>query len=278
MLSISCDTMEIRSELNLPFIAGIEQMYCCGGLWFYKVSLRKLGVKTIDEALQIVREEFTGAQQLILSRVDLKFDDNETPYKAKYKLHRLLLSLAATRYTIKNIYMNADYITGELLSCKIDTDFKEAEYYNKRRQKQNMNIESRFEVRSKRLGINLYEPQHGLQYQLIIDWLDYFMAAATAKTYTTLKAEINKAIISQYDGTPLMSYIARFKDDIIFDRAQIKDLFAELGRQKGNKDNSADVQATRFLNKHKNFEVMDIARINSYIHTLKGVVANATQI
>ena len=286
MLSIKCDTMEIRSELafdewQLP--NGIEVMTSRPkSLNRYKVNLSKMYVSTINQAIEIVREVFKDAQTLILVRVDLKFDDSKTPFHEKYKLHRLLLSLAAVKYGITNIYMDTDFITGELISCKIDTDTREAQYYNKERQKRGsksaLKTIGRFEVRSKKLEINLYEPQDGLAIALIEKWLDYFRKAANPKTFTTLKTRLNETIIGKYDNTSITSFIARYKEDMIFDRAQIKQLFAELGEIKNGNTQSADAQTSKFMKKYKDFEVIDLARINSYLDDLQAIVANAIEI
>lgn len=289
-LSVSCDTMEIRSELvfkkwQLP--NGIEEMTSrAEDLNRYKVNLSKMGVSTIQQALENVREVFCEAQTLILVRVDLKFD-SDTPFHEKYKLHRLLLSLAAIKYGITNIYMDTDFITGELISCKFDTDTREAQYYNKERQKRgckDLKCIGRFEVRSKQLhkdaniNSNIFELQNGLAVALIDKWIKYFREAVTVKNYSKLKARLNETIISKYDGATLTSYIARFKDDMIFDRSQIKELFAVLGKIKSNTGNSADVQATKFLKKYEDFEVIDLDRINSYLDELQAIVASATEI
>lgn len=287
MLSISCDTIEIRTELHrkqreLP--EGIYNLnyYDNNALWKYKVTLDKMGVKTIKQAFENVKEVFEGAQTLIATRIDLKFDDDTTPYHEKYKLHRLLMSLAAVKNNIKNIYMDADYITGELISIKFDTDTREASYYNKERQKRGSGLRlttiGRFEVRSKQLNVNLYEPQDGLAFDIVTKWLDYFREAANPRTYTKLKAQLNETIIGKYDGSPITAYIARFKDDMIYDRAQIKDLFSQLGQIKNGNDKSADAQTSKFLAKYKDFEVIDLDRIKRYLDELKAIVANATEI
>lgn len=292
MLSIRCDTMEIRSELafdewELP--EGIEEMTSrAKALNRYKINLNKMHVETIKQAIKKVKEVFAGAETLELVRVDLKFDDTKTPFHEKYKLHRLLLSLAAVKNNITNIYMDTDFITGELISCKIDTDTREAQYYNKERQKRGSNSQiktiGRFEVRSKQLhkdkniNSNLFEPQDGLAIALIEKWLHYFREAAKPKTFTTLKARLNETIIGKYDGTSITAYIARYKDDMIFDRDQIKTLFAELGKIKNGNDKSAAAQTTNFLKKYKDFEVIDLIRINSYLDELQAIVAKATEI
>lgn len=287
MLSIKCDTMEVKSNLRLKkdeLPEGIEAFYSCDNndLWRYKVNLGKMEVATISQALDNVREVFAAAQTLKAVRVDLKFDDDKTPYHEKYKLHRLLLSLAAIKYNIQNIYMDTDFITGELISVKSDTATREAQYYNKERQKRGSGSElatiGRFEVRSKKLSINLFEPQDGLAVSLIEKWLEYYHKAATPKTFTTLKARLNETIVSKYDGSPITAYIARYKNDMIYDRAQIKELFSQLGQIKNGNDKSADVQTSKFLRKYKDFEVIDLDRIKRYLDELKDIVANATEI
>lgn len=285
MLSVSCDTMEVRSELSFEFERlpnGIEEMTSrARDLNRYKINLHKMGVKTIRQAVENVQEAFEGAQTLTLVRVDLKFDYTDISFHEKYKLHRLLLSLAAIKYNISNIYMDTDFVTGELISCKFDTDTREAQYYNKERQKRgckDLACIGRFEVRSKKLGIDLFEPQDGLAVSLIDKWLKYFRDAATVKIFTKLKSKLNETIISKYDGASLTSYIARYKDDMIFDRAQIIELFSELGKLKNKTGKSADVQASKFLKKYKDFEIIDLARINCYLDELQAIVANATEI
>lgn len=280
--------MEVKSNQRLKkneLPNGIEPFYSCDNneLWRYKVNLGKMGVATIAQAIENVREVFAAAQTLIAVRIDLKFDDDKTPYHEKYKLHRLLMSLAAVKYGITNIYMDTDFITGELISVKFDTDTREAQYYNKERQKRGSGSElktiGRFEVRSKKLSdVNLFEPQDGLAVSLIEKWLDYFHKAATSKTFSTLKARLNETIIGKYDGSPITAYIARFKDDMIYDRAQIKDLFSQLGQIKNGNDKSADAQTSKFLAKYKDFEVIDLDRIKRYLDELKAIVASATEI
>lgn len=288
MLSISCDTMEVKSNLRLKkdeLPNGIKPFYSCDNndLWRYHINLGKMEVATIAQAIENVREVFAAAQTLIAVRVDLKFDDDKTPFHEKYKLHRLLMSLAAVKHGITNIYMDTDFITGELISVKFDTDTREAQYYNKERQKRGSGSElktiGRFEVRSKKLSdVNLFEPQDGLAVSLIEKWLDYFHKAATPKTFSTLKARLNETIIGKYDGSTITSFLARFKDDMIYDRTQIKDLFSQLGQIKNGNDKSADVQTSRFLSNNKDFEVIDLDRIKRYLDELKAIVASATEI
>lgn len=121
----------------------------------YKVNPNTIGygecysIGEFGKAFEYVRKD-AGIFNYDLLRVDFRFDNYEVPFAERWKVHCALLLLLSRKYALKN---NGDTRElGNLLSGKslfAKNSRFEVEYYHKKLQRPDCNIQSRLELRSK---------------------------------------------------------------------------------------------------------------------------------
>ena len=105
-----------------------------------------------EQAMTEITNEI-GIKEYWTTRVDMKFDSYDEEHYVKYaKLYRLLISMIAVTYNVKNCYRSVDLFTEQQLSVAIKNSEFEIENYDKNRESGGKNpAKSRLELRSKRM-------------------------------------------------------------------------------------------------------------------------------
>lgn len=90
-------------------------------------------------------------------RCDMRFDSPDAShYEAYAKLHRYIISLLATAYSVKNSYQTHDLFTNKQCSVAAKNDYFEIENYDKRRESDGRDTAcSRLELRNKRIDTDI---------------------------------------------------------------------------------------------------------------------------
>ena len=111
----------------------------------YKYSEFETALETITAG--------AGITDYWITRVDMRFDSFDKEHYKKYaKLNRLLVSMIAATYDVKNRYRTVDLFSERQLSVALKTDEFEVENYDKARESNEKDrAKSRFELRSKRM-------------------------------------------------------------------------------------------------------------------------------
>lgn len=271
------DTFTLRADQDLTVnYHGIEHigvLNACkthGRLWKYKVTCDKISggynKAKFADIIEYVREVFSAAQTLEISRLDIRFD-NLTPssYDNYYKLNALLLSLIANAYNYGNRYASVDPITGEKKSiCVQDKQKTRAiEYYNKQIQKPELGIGARLEFRNKKTNIDLLMEFDGAIMEYVADWFDEMTAAADKKILNELKRCINQGIANSYNAGEYITIAEYLACNClkIYDKQQAGQLFEQLGKSARN--------GNTFFAKRQGQQIITLDDLREYIQILR---------
>ena len=86
------------------------------------------------EQLEVLLDS-AGVTDYLITRADLRFDMFKPEEYERYaKLHRYVISLLATQYSVKNTYRTLDLFSQKQLSVAIKNKYFECENYDKKKQ------------------------------------------------------------------------------------------------------------------------------------------------
>lgn len=260
-LFVGIDTFELRADIDLKVDSEgirpcgvLNKCTSHGRLWRYKITCGKIkdGYKMSDfyAVIEFVKDMFSNATVLYINRLDIKFDNVMlNSYEKYYKLNSALLALIADKYNLSNRYSSLDPFTGTKETIRVERKtFAAAEYYNKQVQKSDLLIGSRLEFRSLNLAdknrkglkeINLLNPLKGVISEYVAEWFEMMLAAANKEIFESVKYQVNKSIINNYDEGKFASvaeYVA-YNSDRIYDAKQVRTIYESFKKSGRNGDN-----------------------------------------
>lgn len=202
----------------------------------------------------------------VKTRIDFRFDSLDENYNELLKLNKLLLSLIAIEFDIKNKYESRDFLELRHLCIRIQNNEIEVENYDKSIQEPTGNVKNRIEFRTKQISKNI--PEKSKERKEFKEWCKRLDKAVSAKNFDELTKRLNTALIEVYNeektrkGFSLAKFLYKY-EDCIFSHNQLKELFAEIGTFK-----DAAKQATE--HKKRNYvEYFSLADIKRYVKKIK---------
>lgn len=172
-----------------------------------------------------------GITKYWTTRVDMRFDSYDKEYYLKYaKLNRLLISMVAVTYNIKNRYKTVDLFSEQQLSVAIKTDEFEIENYDKERESSGCDkAKSRFELRSKRMrGKDIGQ-------EFLVVWPKRW--GKSLKNFSKVGERYNEELVRIYrEGSTafpkkfsnLTDFLLQYQN-CIFTKEQMIDFFKQIG-------------------------------------------------
>ncbi|MCH1982840.1 hypothetical protein MCG98_09710 [Ruminococcus sp. OA3] len=171
-----------------------------------------------------------GIHQYDLVRVDMRFDSSDDDHYIKYaKLNRLLISMLACAYHVRNCYKTVDLFTEQQLSVAIKNDDFEVENYDKRAESGGTDTaKSRLEIRSKRMR------GQDISYEFTVNWNRRWEKAL--QHFSTMQQRYNDGLERIYHQS-INAYPKKFKNitdflmqyqNCIFCKEQMIDLLQRL--------------------------------------------------
>ena len=170
----------------------------------------------------------------VKTRIDFRFDsfDNDT-YQGLLKLNKVIILLLSQEYKMGNRYVSYDPLSLEDLTIRVQSDTLEAENYNKALQEPDGDVNSRLELRSKRL-YNSTTDEQGKESTELNKWLDRLDKAVTKDNFYRLQDMINVSLLDKYNtekdtkGFKISAFIYKYQDSI-FSSRQMTNFFASVG-------------------------------------------------
>lgn len=277
-----CDTIQVTSDLDAKLPkgnaikrkGGLSETQDHPKLYHYQITCDKFrkdaGYNINDFAgiLNYIKRIFKeqGANILYISRIDIRFDNLELhTYDKYYKLNAALLCLVAHKHNFENRYASIDPFTGEKKTIRVQRKAKDyaAEYYNKYIQK-HKEVYARLELRSLKTEINLLQASKDFTKEIINEWFEMLMAAATPENFKEMKKRINAGYAEHYIDGQFISAAeyAACSCNSIFDARQAGGFFKSLGL--GTKEN-----AYNFFKGRPQQEKIKLDDIKAYIEILQ---------
>lgn len=202
----------------------------------------------------------------VKTRIDFRFDSLDENYNELLKLNKLLLSLIAIEFDLKNKYESRDFLELRHLCIRIQNNEIEVENYDKSIQEPTGYVKNRIEFRTKQISKNI--PEKCKERKEFKEWCKRLDKAVSAKNFDELTKRLNTALIEVYNeaktrkGFSLAKFLYKY-EDCIFSHNQLKELFAEIGTFK-----DAAKQATE--HKKRNYvEYFSLADIKRYVKKIK---------
>lgn len=202
----------------------------------------------------------------VKTRIDFRFDSLDKNYNELLKLNKLLLSLIAIEFDLKNKYESRDFLELRHLCIRIQNNEIEVENYDKSIQEPTGYVKNRIEFRTKQISKNI--PEKCKERKEFKEWCKRLDKAVSAKNFDELTKRLNTALIEVYNeektrkGFSLAKFLYKY-EDCIFSHNQLKELFAEIGTFK-----DAAKQATE--HKKRNYvEYFSLADIKRYVKKIK---------
>ncbi len=202
----------------------------------------------------------------VKTRIDFRFDSLDENYNELLKLNKLLLSLIAIEFDLKNKYESRDFLELRHLCIRIQNNEIEVENYDKSIQEPTGDVKNRIEFRTKQISKNI--PEKCKERKEFKEWCKRLDKAVSAKNFDELTKRLNTALIEVYNeektrkGFSLAKFLYKY-EDCIFSHNQLKELFTEIGTFK-----DAAKQATE--HKKRNYvEYFSLADIKRYVKKIK---------
>jgi len=171
-----------------------------------------------------------GINKYDLIRADMRFDSyDKEHYRAYAKLNRLLISLLAVTYQVKNCYRSTNLFTQQQLSIAIKNDYFEIENYDKFEESSGADAAmSRLEERSKKM-------QHkDLKHEFINGWgirwnkaIDNFKTVQSTYNDALEKLYLDNRNVYPRKFRSLTDFIIQYSD-CIFCKAQMINLLSRF--------------------------------------------------
>lgn len=221
-----------------------------------------------SEFVQVMNTILTGAgiKDHRLVRADMRFDSYDPEHYVMFKkLNRLLISMLAVTYNVRNCYKTDDLFSQRQLSVAIKNDYFEIENYDraaKTEQTQN-HIEpakARLEERTMARGFKCYygEPEsiekncEILKEEFLVGWLDRWDKAILNidKVYKRYNDELERIYNENknnrsVDFRTLTDFIIHYKD-CIFTKTQLIELLSRF-----EEVNDPNERATNLIKKYR---------------------------
>ena len=171
-----------------------------------------------------------GINKYDLIRADMRFDSyDKEHYNAYAKLNKLLISLLAVTYQVRNCYRSTNLFTQQQLSIAIKNDYFEIENYDKFEESNGTDIAmSRLEERSKKMKTK------DLKKEFLEGWSSRWSKATN--NFKLVQTTYNDALEKLYNENK-NSYPKKFRSltdfiiqhsDSIFCKAQLIDLLSRF--------------------------------------------------
>lgn len=264
-LEITTPTVADDEIAKLPFVSSVWNKLAEGAK--YKVNPDKANDNRCiyHYGLYSLTAEKMFAEMNIeqprVTRIDFRFDRFDIPYVKLAKLNSALILMVARQYKCKNIYSAHDPLTLDELAVRMQTQYIEMEYYNKRKQEPKGQVESRLELRSKKLNGNDNEQE------VLSKWFDRFDKAVTKDNYRLLQEYLNYSLIQKYEKEKAVNpylqtneFLFKYQDSI-YTIKQLESFYNVLGYRKPK------VSATAYK-KRRNLETVNFKDLKEYISVL----------
>ena len=282
------DTFEIATDMKLEYqLNGITTktpLQACsshGFLYKYKVNPDKMiegagnSIDKFKQVLNCIRNYFSGATELFISRIDYRFDDMSNDYSRFYKLNRLLLSMTATYYAAKNRYTSSDLLTAEKLTVRFDCDHNDlhisGEYYNKAKQEPSGEVKTRLELRSRQIYIPFLD---GCDYEsfILAEWLERLQEVINKDTFNTVIQNSTESLIDLYEKEQaefgnVTEFLACYRDNIYTSR-QLTQLYSILNNAETAKQCAYKYRHGDKKNKGRKLPCFSVLDLQLYVEKL----------
>lgn len=205
-----------------------------------KINVHKLGKECLrySEFIDALETILSGAgvTDYVFKRVDVRLDSYEDEHYQKFmKLNRILVSLLATTYRVRNKYRCTDLFSQKQLSIAVKNERFEIEHYDKARESHNRDrAKSRLELRIKKWDIPL--KYMGEQFQVV--WAEKWGKAL--KNYWLMQVQYNNELEELYKENSntfpkvfrgLTAFIIQYQE-CIFSKSQLIELFGRFSEVK----------------------------------------------
>ena len=120
----------------------------------------------------------------VKTRIDFRFDSLDENYNELLKLNKLLLSLIAIEFDLKNKYESRDFLELRHLCIRIQNNEIEVENYDKSIQEPTGYVKNRIEFRTKQISKNI--PEKCKERKEFKEWCKRLDKAVSAKNFDEL--------------------------------------------------------------------------------------------
>ncbi|MBE6872627.1 MAG: hypothetical protein E7493_01750 [Ruminococcus albus] len=272
------DTIQIKTDKEIEeevikqkdYVHNNKRKCLKDGRWLYVVNPDKfndnIGIYKKSEYTKVFDEmmfnlELT-ARELSLSRVDFRFDffDDNT-FNKLWKLNNVLIALLSQKYNIKNRYASTDIISCERLTLRAQTQYFQIEYYHKRKQEPNGNVDTRLELRSCKMANNTDERKE------FEKWKTKLLKILDSDLYKTLQEEKNNRLYERwkkekttYKNMSVYEFLSKYIDHF-YTQEQLSDFFKWLGYKAPN-------TAASDYKRKKGFEPISMKLLMEYVNKI----------
>lgn len=220
----------------------------------------------------------------IITRIDYRSDEYNIPYERLYKLAKFVILLIADYHSLTNIFESTDPIKIILETVRAQNDNFEIEYYNKAEQAPKYKVQSRLELRAKKL---YYADQGKIQAELT-NWIErlYTVIDKNCKVkddqgkQTTeinrLLSRINNGLIEQYhkdkkngETVYLSEFIHEYRTSF-FTTAQLVNFYQLAG------DRNPRTAVSKYKRRRK-IELFTPADLRAYVDIISAAAANFSE-
>ncbi len=221
-------------------------------------------------------EEYFGILEYMLNkvdfesptktRIDFRFDSFDENYNELLKLNKLLLSLIAIEFDLKNKYESRDFLSLRHLCIRVQNGEIEVENYDKSIQEPTGCVKNRIEFRTKQISDEI--PESEKEYKVFQEWCRRLDKAVTAKNFNTLCKRLNEALIEVYNvehkrkGFTLSKFLYKYEDSI-FSSRQLANLLSVIGNSKNPVEQARDHKKRNYV------EYFSLADVKRYVQKIK---------
>lgn len=269
-LEIVSDTQSTAELAGLPFVRNTVTETLADGKYRYRlnpdialdeIGIYEYGLYSATLGKMICEMQLTHPNK---SRIDFRFDRFECgSYTKLLKLNTVLLMLVGMKYKVKNRYLSEDMLTGKDLTARIQNKYFEMEFYHKRIQEPNGEVDSRLELRSKCVEDGESEAA------LLDDWFDTrFKKSVSRERYSDLQDTLNYYLWEryqeereQYPNLKTNEFLHKHRMRILT-KKQLTAFYEKLGYKNPSES------AKQYI-KRKNLETVNYCLIETYIDQLK---------
>lgn len=297
MIQIPCyiggiDTVEVSST---SFVTGkydylsfdsSRQTIISGDITRFKYRINpdkkvERDIHSFSEYITVINDIFEELEleDILICRVDFRFDDYNNEYSDLFKLNQLLFYLLSIKqFKIKD-YCSFGIKSPISKTLRIHNSHIEAEFYNKKIQEPNSKIKSRLELRTKGMNHSIWfeigESKKRIEEIELDRWIDRLDKVANLKKedYDNAFEKLNNEIIKCYNADierkeyrkgDYNSMIQRY-NKYIFTRRQLVDLFKRLNY------NSPESMASKYKKSHVGIEFFSNYEVKKYIKLIRFV-------
>ena len=221
---------------------------------------RVINLSDYKEKLNIILEQYE-IDQYNISRVDFNFDCEENNYNEMMKINKLIILLLSLKYNIKKRYQSFEPLTYDNLTIRIQSEYYEAENYNKEIESNSMDeAKNRFELRSKALA----KRNKSIE-QLLTEWC--YKLDSVMLSYVDLQNKANESLFVKWKSEKgkevksVSEFIRKYQQNF-YTVKQLVEFYKLIGA-----NNPA--QSAYNFNSKNDIEYISISDLNIYINVLK---------